>query len=306
MCKAIAFGADTNDDFEFGELYHVCAVILCEPTLPIAVSTTKEEHNTYVDFLKSLGAKNVVTITPAQYAQDCELAESKRQFRSVRKTADFIADYVNTNGEEAFRNKCFPLSDFDQKVESQLSKFLRDRLDEPDGKPGVLVWIRNAKLFEKRNSTNDSINQLLKVVTSSDLRPILIGHELDGFKMATGNLIEFYKDPAFQKLSIQPVRGQLQMFRLLNRKYAVRASIGMMSGGIDGPAFFSDIPECFFAKHTKTKSRMDKVCKVLRNFKSIKFKLPADQEKFQKHSEEELASLNDYLNQIDSKVRTGI
>jgi hypothetical protein len=269
------FAIDKN---EFGETYHVgAAMVFCTDVEAYLVGDGMEDRK---EFLSSLGGENRVhCITRNEY--DCE----RDKFNYVGCTTNIIKQH--------FQNKRLDLEKFflgrlSNEELKEIKGFLSQRIKDKT-KKYVLVWIRNGGYKVERNITSLALKQLEKAVKELGYDPIYIGEKIENID-AHQNLIEYYKDSIF---TINRIRRQLWMFKLLQENCVICAT-GMMSGGIDGPAFLG-MPTIYFAKEDAT-GRMKQLDGVIPRYHHIPIEYKKEFEKF---SEEEIGAFKNILKEME-------
>lgn len=130
-----------------------------------------------------------------------------------------------------------------------------------DKKPKVLIWQRPEDTeYEKwRNSKSSLTLQLIKLFKSNHVTPVLIGPKKN-HKEAV-DLGAFWENTFFT--SGHSLCKQLWFINDLFQNHQVLASVGMMSGGMDGAALFFGRKTIFFARDSDAKPRMAKVASVV-------------------------------------------
>jgi hypothetical protein len=125
--------------------------------------------------------------------------------------------------------------------------------------PKILIWQRNSMYKPKRNSPISLIEQLAKSASAHDARPIVVGHK-HGFKdcIEIGN---FWEHDFFK--SGHNLAKQLWFQHKLFTDCGVKASLGMMSGVMDGAAMFFGHKTIFFARGKDAKPRMSRVASAV-------------------------------------------
>lgn len=277
--KSIAFGVNELGKFEFGDMYHAAATLLLKPDVEFCFVGTDSEQDAYFEFIQSFGPTNLTRVSVQQYKKD------KDKYFRAGMSADVIEKFsLNDDTKKRFLD----VSSFDE-CDDNLREFIESRVRKCDC-PVVLIWIRDQEYREDRNSTFESIKRLKNRLQAAGYKTVLIGSELDEFRSETGNFLNFHQEEPFRS----SVRCQLRMFWLLQAHYNVVASVGMMSGGMDGPAFFSNLPAIFFCKQ-EDDGRMSKVCQTFTNMKIIYYELIAEKTEFENHQDSEIEQLIEYL-----------
>jgi len=128
-------------------------------------------------------------------------------------------------------------------------------------KPKVLIWQRpeETKYESWRNSKRSLTLQMIQLLEDNGVTPVLIGPTHRG--RTTVNLGQFW-DKDFFKLG-HCLCKQLWFVNDLFENHNVLASIGMMSGGMDGAALFFGRKTIFLARDSDAKPRMAKVASVV-------------------------------------------
>lgn len=125
----------------------------------------------------------------------------------------------------------------------------------------VLIWERpeDTKYESWRNSKRSLTDQMIEMLEANDIAPVLIGA-----KRASKNAInlgQFWGRRFFK--SGHCLCKQLWFVNDLFQNHQVIASIGMMSGGMDGAALFFGRKTIFIARDLDAKPRMAKVASVV-------------------------------------------
>jgi hypothetical protein len=100
----------------------------------------------------------------------------------------------------------------------------------------VLLWIRDGAHDPMRNTRLDELIELVRLVRSVDLVPILTGDALRSGTVPEGavDLILYWKDPLFRRTDLR--RAQLQFFEHLRAEHGLVGQLGVTTAGMDGPA----------------------------------------------------------------------
>lgn len=173
--------------------------------------------------------------------------------------------------------------------------YLNEKGIEPIKKPRLLIWIRNRSDYQSsRNSTECSTNQLVSTARQLDMQPIIVGHPVGRFTPAPENLVGFHNDDCFTR-SDDSILLQLLMFQQLREEYGVVASVGMKSGGMDGPALFLGIHTIQFAPR-RNSGRIEEIQKRIGTFHVIH--LEDRVHNFETYTEKELGTFRAKLREI--------
>jgi hypothetical protein len=118
------------------------------------------------------------------------------------------------------------------------------------GKPVILIWVRNSATTDAsglsrnhdawRDSTPALLADLDALVREADCTPLFIGAALPPTWNAGRDLIGFYSEDCFREPD--SIMKQLGMFLELKSARNVVGSVGLMSGGMDGPTLFVGLP----------------------------------------------------------------
>jgi hypothetical protein len=133
-------------------------------------------------------------------------------------------------------------------------------LATPD--PKLLIWQRKKTDHRPhRNSSTKLLEQLVDLCNRHTTTPVVLGprRNLSG----AIKLGQFYEECSFFKEFSIP--KQLWFFDELFRSYGAIASVGMMSGAMDGPAMLFEHKTVFLARHRDATPRMQKVSMVVPN-----------------------------------------
>jgi len=237
----------------FGEIYHVAAAMVLETTVTATVigQDGDERMEQALWFLREMGGKDRVKQSPTDVKGD-----------SKHKATEIIAKSCAGEGIEKLRDAFLGIS----VDSSELDELLRSQLGPR--RPRALIWSRKKKdNSSHRDTTDGQVRQLVTLVKNLDAEPILIGDPIEEPPSDAVNLLAFYKWPLFKR--VENIALQLRMFDLLRRDRQVLAAVGMMSGGMDGPAFFIGIPTIWLARRKEAKGRMLKLEEKLPGYEFV-------------------------------------
>jgi hypothetical protein len=257
---------------EFGEKYHVGAALLLAPKLRVLV--VGPDKHFAVPFLSLLADGRVERIENVPSARS-----------TYHRVSESTGIYCQQWSPEAPQRLCEAALKTVRQKETDVMAFLARR----NGflkKPAALVWARNEDYQPERNSTSTSISQLVSLVEEVGLCPIVIGRRVADWLPSADNLIEFYKNSLFR--GHDSIATQLLMFDSLIRTCGVRVSIGMKSGGMDGPGLFLGLPTVsFFEPNRRSSRRLKQIAKTIKNFFTVALdKRP--EKTFREHTQTEL------------------
>lgn len=231
--KTAKIGKTCDGTSEFGEIYHtVVGKKLHEDFFPEFI-----EFSTGQDFYE-LFAK---VEKPAK-SDKIHLGE----------TANWIFQgYYHGIADELLK----PILDLakDEMWVSKLPKTFRALLTND---PKVLIWIRSKTYRPERNVSLKAIEQLTELCKKRGALPVFIGEKLTGMSEGSIGLWNFYEDDFFKESNIAK---QLWCLNLLYEHGGVLASVGMMSGAMDGLAMICGKKVVFLAKKEDASPRMIKV-----------------------------------------------
>jgi hypothetical protein len=257
---------------EFGEKYHVAIALLRAPELKAYVLGRDIHHAK--SFLTVLASGRVDHFEDHTFRED--------DLRPTRESTDIYC-YEKWSADEVqrWREKILKAS---SSKSAEINDFLAKNLGPPGG-DSALIWIRNTEYKPERNSTGRSVTKLIEVVREQGLRPVLVGDPVGEYVEGFGNLIAFFRNKIFD--CEESICSQLLMFDALRQNYGVRVSIGMKSGGMDGPGLFLGLPTISFS-HCFGDSRVERIAQHIDNFEVV----PLDARgPFRQHTPEELARL---------------
>jgi hypothetical protein len=227
-----------------GEIYHLAmhAIAMEQEGTPIEVKFLKPHNHTALDFFSDL---EISYIAPGR---DSKNSLSKRDLTpaGIEKA---VKKYSNVLKEKS--KAILKLSN------DEGWKFPFPQLLTPDLK--VLLWQRNSTYKPERNSSIVLLKQLAELAGSKGCIPIIIGVQrgIQG-AIEIGN---FWEHDFFR--SGHNLAKQLWFQHILFADCGTKASVGMMSGAMDGAAMFFGHKTIFFAKDADAKPRMSKVSSVV-------------------------------------------
>lgn len=290
--KTYCFGKADDGNIEFGETYHVALTLALEPKAKVFIREFKDGE----EFLNLLGLTNRIVFekpadpadlpaTPQIFSQDEEQTRSK---------ACQIWETIKTKAKE---------DDWATDIK-KLTAFLGKAQD-----PKILIWLRRSGYKSERNLTERGLLQLVQSCRHHDhnLTPVIVGPipaEWHLHLAGTLQLGEFYRNPFFQTNSIAK---QLYFLDWLHSHNNVKASVGMMSGAMDGLALFSERNVFFFEGHSTSKTRMQKVSNIFSQ-SMTRTKLegrPTEENPFVKFSPKDLSKLDDFFQTFNSSATSG-
>lgn len=130
--------------------------------------------------------------------------------------------------------------------------------------PKVLIWLRSKDYKKHRKITLKAAQQLAKLCKERGILPVFVGGKLGGMPEDAKGLWEFYKDDYKDDFFKESnIAKQLWCLNLLYENGGVLASVGMMSGAMDGLAMICGKKVVFLAKKEDASPRMIKVSMVV-------------------------------------------
>lgn len=273
---------------EFGEIYHIgAAMVLCENFEVYLVGDDVTWKKKFIDSITSTDYRTKL-ISEVEYSE----LKKRDEFKNLSYMTKIISVKYLCDKESRRKIRDAFLKKRNEN-EACVRKFLNEKISDRT-KMKILIWIRNRRYDSGRNSTIIALKQLRDTVKDMDLDPIFIGNTLVNIEEIITdrpNFIRFYEDHPFEK----DVLRQLLMFELMRTEFNVKAQIGMMSGGMDGPAFLG-MPTIWFATRPVAERRMDDLIDILPQYKKITIlKGTDDKFIFVDHTETELYELRQRL-----------
>lgn len=238
--KTAEIGKTRDGTSEFGEIYH-------------AVVGKKLHEDFYPQFVDFPAGKHFYGL----FAED-EKPEKPEKPEKIHlgETANWIFQgYHHGIAQELWK----PISDLAEKERwaNKLPKAFRALLTND---PKILIWLRSKTYRPERNVSLKAIEQLTELCTKRGALPVFIGGQLAGMSEGALGLWNFYEDDFFKESSIAK---QLWCLNLLYENGGVLASVGMMSGAMDGLAMICGKKVVFLAKKENASPRMTKVSMVV-------------------------------------------
>ena len=240
--------------FEFGETYHMALAMELDDDIQVFVHSdtrTKPLAKNTTDFLNLLGYTEgngrILNSLPPQEHR-AYLPETWKIFVDASK------NFPRSKLEKA-RDKIWDTIEEEANREGNTWKIPKE-LIPLDNKEKVLIWSRFEDKDPGRNTSFGSLLQLKRLCEEHDSIPLFTGTfdstwDLSNFDISLRGFYEksFFKDNSIAK--------QIWFIdQLFNKKHNIKASIGMMSGVLDGPAFFARNNTIFFAKKRHAAPRM--------------------------------------------------
>lgn len=236
--KTAVIGETRDGTPEFGEIYHAVVGHCLNPSF-------------YPEFVDFEAGKEFFEL----FAK-VEKCPEPDNFHLTDTVEWIVKDYRDETGQSLWR-KVSELAN-EKKWETRLPKPFRALLTID---PKVLIWLRSKTYRHHRNISLKAIRQLTELCEQRGALPVFIGEKLAGMPEGTLGLWDFYKDDFFQQDA--GIAKQLWCLNLLYEKGGVLASVGMMSGAMDGLAMICGKKVVFLAKKEDAKSRMAKIAKVV-------------------------------------------
>jgi len=255
--KPIAIGYTKDDNFEFGEFYHLATALILKPELNYVLvgdRNCKISEN-IVSFIKSFKSPNS-TISSLDYNKQ----RNKYCYSNIGNTADIFKYYIGqyeklSKVKDTFTSKIDDLIKDTQKDKIQ-ERIKKLNLDTDSKK--CFIWIRKGDYQPERNISSIGLYQLENVLADFDIKTVFIGKSLGNIKKNETNLIDFFNDEPFDNYNILT---QLYFYQVLIKEYNFLFSVGMKSGAMDGLAFAFNFKTFYFATNDSN-DRMKKVSEV--------------------------------------------
>jgi hypothetical protein len=226
-------GKDKEGDLEFGEVYHAV----------VGKHLNADFYPKFVEF--DAGEKFFELFAQLEDRTDAKPIP-------LTKTAKWIVDRYKREHGEALWKKIAALAEA-EKWSENLPKSVQDLLTDEQK---VLIWLRSKNYKQHRKITLTAAEQLANLCRKHGALPVFVGRKLEGMSDESTGLWEFFKDPFFGESGIAK---QLWCLNLLYDNGGVLASVGMMSGAMDGLAMICGKKVVFLAKKEDASPRMIKV-----------------------------------------------
>ena len=255
----------------FGEIYHVAMHGILIP---------KEERDQFWVQLNDLQKDYISGFFDDLDIKYNVLSKQKFDFRSRTKTSDTISEKFDREIINKVNKRIYKI----ESVENW--KFPFADLATPD--PKILIWQRNVLYEPQRNSSVSLVRQLAEMAIKRGVLPVIIGPDqnIEG----SYSLGDFHENAFFK--GDHSVCKQLWFQHMLFTHFGVKASVGMMSGGMDGAAMFFGHKTIFFARKSDASPRMVKVANAVPGLHW-----------FETEYDEYLAKLNErQLNELEEKI----
>ena len=227
-----------------GEAYHACAarIIDKETRFDIAVKLEKKDHAMFIH--------NVLHDQPQYIFEQSAIN-------------DILKNSLTNNNNKVVENIREAFLSDKENYKDAVDKFIINS-GLGNTQPKIVVWIRHNTngWQEERNSTPKSTRLLIEVITETlkdenNLQILLIGdlslkdkcyeYELSYFKDRIFNYKKtksrkqfkprYYEDNCFKIDGQIDIRRELLFFHLMREKHGLLGNIGVVCGGMDGPAF---------------------------------------------------------------------
>jgi hypothetical protein len=236
-CKA----GETDEGFkEFGEVYHVV----------VSKQIDRQLEPTFKNFDDGKDFYDLFNFEQAEKGKASEL--------KLPETANWISERFNSSIQQKLRSKLLTAAEqagWEKDLPVNLKKFW-------DPKPKVLIWLRNqTKWHPERNISVMAAKQLANLCHEKKAQPVYIGNKKDfGTNLPSkGHLRGFYETNEIKWFENQSIAKQLWYLDSLYERGGVIASVGMMSGAMDGLPMICNQKVVFLAKKEDIEPRMRKV-----------------------------------------------
>jgi hypothetical protein len=230
-----------TDKKEFGEIYHLLAAarICLKQGVSISINFNDSEYGK--EFFHFL---DVDVYPPIPGIKKTHLAETSNIILH-----GFYADLLKDDEERIEKESALANWEFKWK-----------KLCSPKKK--LLIWQRDKCDHEKeRNSTVELLKQLLCLCSKNDTQAVIEGTR-NSLESAE-EIGKFYCEDDF--FNSNSIAKQLWFINRLFTSCNVIASVGMMSGALDGPAMIYGHKTVFLARHKDATPRMRKVSESVPN-----------------------------------------
>jgi len=227
-------GKVTSGEHEFGEIYHMACAYIIDRSVTVEFNDFARGEEFHKTFIVPNGEARQPT------RQDAHPGESANVIRDryCEGCMKSVCDAIHAKAKQDAWN--YPAC-----IKNLLTN-----------DPKVLLWHRTKKGYkEYRNSTPQLIKQLAKFCCDHNTVPILIG-ESGVPNSNCHELVSYWNDEFFNEHSIAK---QLWCLDALFRNGRTLASLGVMSGAMDGAAMFFGHKTIFLARHSDATPRMQKV-----------------------------------------------
>jgi len=284
-------------DKEFGDTYHVAAaLVLCASGSPVEVVVAPGRKAAAIyHFLRSVSSVGLLEREP-----------SVRRADPLPDATDLISAWAESRapGEKSagireIRRRF--LQSLSRADKNAVEQFLLQKPNLSTSDPKVLIWIRNDPDYARwRNTTAACIQTLADEMKKNKLSPVLVGHGLASLtedQKQWGQLVEFFEDDTFKQDPKTSIARQLWMFELLkSSRFNIVAQIGMVSGGMDGPALLG-LPTVEFAPSGNA-CRMHKFETLLeQSFRVVDLgESYSNQKPFADLTDDQISEMVDFLN----------
>jgi len=259
-------GKSITGESEFGEIYHMA----CAYKLDENVTIEFEEFPAGETFFKTCFTEN-------------KRDQTNEEISHASKSANIIQQRFFSNCMNDCVKKINQLAeDEDWKLPHKFQQLCDDPADK------VLLWHRSKKYQSQRNSSFLLIKQMRDLCKRNDTLPVLIGPKLE--KHECEDLTDFWKEDFFQEPN--SIAKQLWSLSFLFKKGGAIASLGVMSGAMDGLSMLFGYKTVFLARHQDATPRMQKVSSSIPNliWHPVEFR-------------EKLTILSEaHLNSLESKI----
>lgn len=236
-------GETSDGTPEFGEIYH-------------AIVGSQLKSDFYPDFIRFDSGKKF-------YEQMIgERDEKETQNYHQGETANWISDDYHEGVQTALWEKISALANDQKKGQTEKQDSWSRKLPEHlrrylTADPKVLIWLRSKAYKSHRNSSLESVRQLVTLCQEMGALPVFVGKEIKGLPSDPVNLGEFYRHPWFR--DDHNIARQLWFLNKLYEEGGVLASVGMMSGAMDGLSMICGKKVVFLAKKEDACPRMMKI-----------------------------------------------
>lgn len=227
---------------EFGEVYHVAVAATLDDSVKIYC----------YDYIQAMSFLNEFVLPDGRNAA---VSFNSERLDHLSSTANIISNKYYPGCMDAVINR------INKRAEEQgwtIPDLFKSVIDCKDDK--ILIWQRNKNDHAThRNSTNDFISQIAEICNLNNAKAVLVGENSELVGNNGSSIIfvnNFWTDQFYETDS---TAKQLWTINQLYLRHSVKASVGMMSGAIDGPAMFYGNKTIFIARQEDATPRMQKI-----------------------------------------------
>ena len=259
---------------EFGEVYHVACAAWLDSSVEVHCYKYKKAQCFLNNFVLPDGreAFNSWSDKRLDHLATTSHVISKRFFYGCMKA---IVDEIELRAKQ----------------ESWVLPADFDKLNGIDKKK-ILIWFRNKKDHAShRNSTKELIVQIQDLCKENNSAAVLLSSVKDELLNGINDIIrvnDYWDHEFYNKNSIAK---QLWTINQLFENHNVLASVGMMSGAMDGPAMFYGNKTIFIARHKDATPRMQRITASIPNLIWLQAEFTDKFKALSEHDKEKLGNM---------------